>query len=125
MVGTIASTFKDRLHNSISESTPTNHHICLQRYNSNCTSQTDCFHLAVTFSPLFVFASLNAFQCINGLLKIRIDYLTMDTDFCEQSDVPSRWNLCWMYAAEYREGLKLRIQYSDIFGLSIGEPMLG
>jgi hypothetical protein len=50
---------------------------------------------------------LNTFKSIEGLLNTEVDDICLPTDFWEQSDVPSPWNLYWAEAAAYGGGLEL------------------
>jgi hypothetical protein len=50
---------------------------------------------------------LNAFETIEGLLKIVVDDICLPAYFWEQSDIPSCWNLYWTEAAAYGGGLEI------------------
>ena len=104
---TIALMSYDDLPDLISINTHIDPHIQMQKYDSDCTSQTNWFNLAGTCSSLSEPEHLNAFESIEELLNTEVDDLTLPAYFWEQSDVPSPWNIYWTEAAVYRGGLEL------------------
>jgi len=91
----------------ISANTHINRHIWMQKYDSNCTSSTNWFHLAGTHCYLSKPEPVNAFESISELLNTELADLTLPAYFWEQSDVPSRWNIYWTEAPAYGGGLEL------------------
>jgi hypothetical protein len=77
----------------ISEITPIDHHIRMQKYDSNCTSRTNWFDLAGTHCTLSEPEPLNTFESIEGLLNTEVDNICLPAYFWERSDTPYPWNL--------------------------------
>jgi hypothetical protein len=83
------------------------HHIRMQKYDSNCTSRTNCFDLAGTHRTLSKQEPPNAFESIERLLNTEVDDICLPAYFWEQSDTPSSWHLYWAEAAAYGGGLEI------------------
>jgi len=113
MFATIALTSYHDLPDLISISTHTCPRIRMQNYDSNCTSRTNLFDLAVTYGLLSEPEPLNAIESLEGLLNTEVDDLTSPAYFWEQSDVPSHWNTYWTEAIAYGGGLELE---DPVFG---------
>jgi hypothetical protein len=111
----IASISADSLPDLISETTPTDHHIPMREYDSNCTSRTNWFDFAGTHCTLSKPEPLNTFKSIEGLLYTEVDDICLPAYFWEQSDTPFPWNLYWTEAATYGGGLEL---HDPVFGNS-------
>jgi len=103
----IASTSADSLQDLISDIITIDHHIWMQNYDSNCTSRTNWFDLAGIHCTLSEPEPLNAFESMEGELKIEVDDICLPTYFWAQSDTPYPWNLHWTEAAAYEVGLEL------------------
>jgi len=97
----------------ISASTHIDHHIRMQKYDSNCTSRTNWFDLAGTPCLVFEPEPLNAFESIEAILTATFEEEPLEAYFWEQSAVPCPWNTYWTDAA--REGS----------GLDINDPVFG
>jgi hypothetical protein len=113
MFAMIALTSYSDLPDLISVNTHTDHHILMQKYDSNCTSRTNWFDLAGTPSIVFEPEPLNAFESIEAILAASFEEDPLEAYFWEQSTVPSPWNTDWTDAA--REG----------GGLDINDPVFG
>jgi len=113
MFATIASTNYSDLPDLTSVSTRIDHHIWMQKYDSNCTSRTNWFDLTKTPCLVFEPEPLNAFESIKAILRESFKEEPLEAYFWEQSAVPSPWNTYWTDAA--REG----------GGLDINDPVFG
>jgi len=96
----IASTSSFDLPDVISVSTPIDHHIRMQQYDSNCTSQTNWFDLAGIPCLVFEPEPLNMFETIETILAASFEEEPLEAYFLEQATVPSPWNNYWTDAAK-------------------------
>lgn len=90
---TILSTFADSLPDLITLITHIDHHIRMQKCDSNCTSQKNWFDLAGTSSDLSEQEPLNAFECFQGVMNTNIDDHCLPADFGEQPEIPYPSNI--------------------------------
>jgi hypothetical protein len=67
----------------------------MHKYDSNCTSQTNCLDIARTPYLVFEPEPLNAFKSIETILTATFQTEPLEACFWEQSNVPSPWNTYW------------------------------
>jgi len=101
------STSYDDLPDLISVSTPTDHHIRMPQYGSNCTSRTNWIDLAGTPCLVFEPEPLNAFESIETILAASLGEEPLEAYFWEQSAFSSPWNTYWTDAAREGGGLDI------------------
>lgn len=105
MLAKIASTSYHNLPDLISISSHNNSHTRTPLYDNQSTSQINWFDLVGAFFALCQPEPLYAFDSIDAILMDSFQEAPLETEFWEQSDNPSRWNLYWSEAATYGGGL--------------------
>jgi hypothetical protein len=104
---TIASIIAVSLPDMIFAPTLIDHYTRMQKYDSNCTSQTNWFDLAGVSCTLSEPEPMNPFKSIEGLLNIEVDDMCLPAYFWEKSEVPSSWNSYWTEGAAHGGGLEI------------------
>jgi hypothetical protein len=104
---TIESTSCYSIPDLISVSTLTNHHIGMQKYHSNCTSQTNRFDHAGTTCLFFDTEPSYAFDSIQAILATTFEKVHLEAYSWEQSTVPSPWNMYSTDSARVGGGLAI------------------
>jgi len=79
----------------------------MQKYDSNCMSQTNWVGLAGTSCLVCEPDSLNAFDNIEAILAATFEQEPFEAYFWEQSTVPSPWTIYWTDTAAEGSGLDI------------------